>query len=161
MQISARLLSKLLNLWPVARLASVAPDNQAHIVPIVFCLHDNALYSPLDGKRKSGSRLKRIDNITSNPAVSLLLDEYATDWEQLWWVRLDGKAEKYVPPHGHATMLETLLRKKYPQYADIAVLKDEAIYLRITWTQVSTWAQGDLETSIQRALGVASATARA
>ena len=57
----------------VARLATVDAA-RPHVVPVVFCELDGALYIPVDGKPKSGARLKRLRNIERNPAVALLVD---------------------------------------------------------------------------------------
>ena len=57
-------------------------------------------------------------NIESNPQVSLLVDHYADDWTQLWWVRVDGVAT--VHADGEAMDIGyRLLRAKYPQYQSV------------------------------------------
>ena len=75
---------------PVAHLATVTPDGRPHVVPIVFALDSEVLYTAVDGKPKSPARLQRLANIEANPKVSILVDHYADDWSQLWWVRADG-----------------------------------------------------------------------
>src|SRR5690625_4498503 len=77
---------------PVARLATVAPGGAPHLVPIVFALDNDVIYTGVDAKRKTTQRLRRLANIESDPRVSLLVDHYADDWTQLWWVRADGVA---------------------------------------------------------------------
>jgi hypothetical protein len=47
----------------------------------------------LDLKPKSGARLKRLRNVGENPLVTILADHYTEDWEELWRVRGDGRAE--------------------------------------------------------------------
>ena len=51
------------------------------------------LYSAVDHKPKRSRALQRLENIAANPAVSLLVDDYAEDWSKLWWVRADGTAQ--------------------------------------------------------------------
>jgi PPOX class probable F420-dependent enzyme len=77
---------------PVARLASVRPDGQPHVVPVVFALVGNIVYTAIDAKPKSTQRLQRLVNLESDPRCALLVDRYDDDWSQLWWVRADGVA---------------------------------------------------------------------
>ncbi|NYI77145.1 TIGR03668 family PPOX class F420-dependent oxidoreductase [Nocardioides panzhihuensis] len=76
----------------VARLATVSADGAPRIVPIVFALADEAIITAVDHKPKSTTRLRRLQDIAENPAVSLLVDVYDDDWSQLWWARADGLA---------------------------------------------------------------------
>ena len=83
---------------PVAALATVRPDGAPHVVPVVFAMaagRDDLIYTAIDAKPKSTQRLRRLDNIENNPAVSLLVDHYDDDWSQLWWVRADGTATSH------------------------------------------------------------------
>ena len=105
---------------PVARLATVAPDGMPHLVPVVFAVRDDVVYTAVDAKRKSTPRLHRLANIESNPQVSLLVDHYVDDWTQLWWVRADGTATI----HRDGDALQTgydLLRAKYQQYQSVSL----------------------------------------
>lgn len=76
----------------VARLATVAADGAPRAVPIVFAVAGGVLITAVDHKPKSTTRLRRLDDIAANPRVSVLVDEYAEDWDQLWWARADGVA---------------------------------------------------------------------
>jgi PPOX class probable F420-dependent enzyme len=103
---------------PVARLATITPDGLSHLVPMVFAVHGDVIYTAVDAKPKTTQRLRRLTNIESNPQVSLLVDHYADDWTQLWWVRADGAAAI----HRDGAVLHTgyrLLRAKYPQYQSV------------------------------------------
>lgn len=111
---------------PVARLATVAPGGQPHVVPVVFAVATDArdgsdvVYTAVDAKPKTTRRLRRLANIDSNPRVSLLVDHYADDWTQLWWVRADGVAT--IHTCGAAADLGyRLLRAKYPQYQSVSL----------------------------------------
>jgi PPOX class probable F420-dependent enzyme len=100
----------------VARLATVGSTGQPHLVPITFALLDErTLITAVDHKPKRTTRLKRLQNIAANPQVSVLVDHYDEDWQQLWWVRADGRArvEKAAP----AGAAETLVGR-YEQYRD-------------------------------------------
>ena len=77
---------------PVAVLATVGSNGAPHLVPVVFAVHDDVVYTAVDAKRKTTVRLRRLANIAANPRVSLLVDHYDEDWAHLWWVRADGVA---------------------------------------------------------------------
>src|SRR6187200_678063 len=103
----------------VARLATVAVDGRPHLVPVVFALDRDTLYTAVDDvKPKATARLKRLANIAANPAVALLADHYEDDWGALWWVRADGTARLVDPAEPEAARARALLAVRYPQYAD-------------------------------------------
>jgi PPOX class probable F420-dependent enzyme len=106
---------------PVARLATITPEGMPHLVPVVFALRDDVVYTAVDAKPKTTTRLRRLANIERNPQVSVLVDHYADDWKQLWWVRIDGIAAIHRDGQAMHTGYE-LLRAKYAQYQ--AVLLD-------------------------------------
>jgi PPOX class probable F420-dependent enzyme len=115
---------------PVARLATVDPSGAPHLVPVVFAVADDTVFTAVDGKPKSTQRLKRLANITANPRVSLLVDHYDDDWTQLWWIRADGLAE-VIDHHDRA---RELLRAKYSQYEQVS-LDGPVIEIRLqAWT---------------------------
>ena len=126
---------------PVARLATVTPDGRPHLVPVVFAVDgeshdgDDVLYTAVDAKPKTTQRLRRLANIESNPQVSLLVDRYADDWTQLWWVRVDGVAAI----HRDGTVLHTgrrLLRAKYVQYQSVPL---DGPVIAVTVAHWSSW----------------------
>ncbi len=82
----------------VGRLATVTPGGEPHLVPVTFVLVDDTVWTAVDGKPKRTRRLQRLRNIAANPRASVLVDHYAEDWSQLWWVRADGSAR--VPAAG-------------------------------------------------------------
>ena len=102
----------------VARLATVDADGQPHLVPIVFVVAGERLYTVVDGKPKRTTALRRLTNVAANPKVSVLVDHYADDWRELWWVRADGTA-RIVPIDGaEGRTALRLLTERYPQYAE-------------------------------------------
>jgi len=123
---------------PVARLATVTPEGVPHLVPVVFAFDGESrevLYTAVDAKPKTTQRLRRLANIESNPQVSLLVDQYADDWTQLWWVRVDGVAAI----HRDGPALQTgyrLLRAKYPQYQSVPL---DGPVIAVTVTRWSSW----------------------
>jgi len=105
---------------PVAQLATAGADGVPHLVPVVFAVSHDVIYTAVDAKRKTTHRLRRLANIAANPQVSLLVDHYDDDWTQLWWVRADGVAEIHDTGEEMAVGY-ALLRRKYRQYDRIAL----------------------------------------
>jgi PPOX class probable F420-dependent enzyme len=101
----------------VARLATVDPDGRPHLVPIVYALEGDTLYSAVDEKPKRSRRLRRIENARARPDVAVLIDRYDDDWTQLWWVRLRGRA-RVLDRGEEAEHALAILREKYPPYRD-------------------------------------------
>jgi PPOX class probable F420-dependent enzyme len=101
----------------VARLATLDADGRPHLVPIVFALVGETLYSAVDAKPKRSRTLRRIENARERPDVTVLVDRYDEDWTQLWWVRIRGRARVLEGGDEAAAALEALT-VKYPQYRD-------------------------------------------
>jgi PPOX class probable F420-dependent enzyme len=99
----------------VARLATTDPDGRPHLVPIVFAVEGDTLYSAVDRKPKRSTKLRRIENARVRPDVTILVDHYDEDWRQLWWFRLRGRARVLDDGDERAHAL-ALLQEKYPQY---------------------------------------------
>jgi PPOX class probable F420-dependent enzyme len=99
----------------LARLATADADGVPHIVPLVFALDGDTIYSAVDPKPKRTTDLKRLRNVGANPRVALLADHYDdADWDALWWVRADG-AGRVLDSSPDAV---ALLRERYAQYRD-------------------------------------------
>jgi PPOX class probable F420-dependent enzyme len=99
----------------VARLATTDPDGRPHLVPIVFALEGETLYSAVDQKPKRSQRVRRIENARSRPDVTILIDHYDEDWARLWWIRVRGHARVLDEGAGREHALQVLI-DKYPQY---------------------------------------------
>jgi PPOX class probable F420-dependent enzyme len=99
----------------VARLATIDPDGRPHLVPIVFALEGDTLYSAVDRKPKRSTTLRRIENARARPDVTILVDHYEEDWSRLWWIRLRGRARVLDDGEEHDRAL-ALLAERYPQY---------------------------------------------
>jgi PPOX class probable F420-dependent enzyme len=120
---------------PVARLATVTPDGRPHLVPVVFAVDGEVIYTAVDAKPKTTQRLRRLANIDGNPRVSLLVDHYAEDWTQLWWVRVDGVAT--IHHDGNAMRIgRDLLRAKYAQYQSVPL---NGPVIAVTVRRWSSW----------------------
>jgi PPOX class probable F420-dependent enzyme len=102
---------------PIGRLATVDPDGRPHLVPIVFALAGDTVYSAVDAKPKRSRMLRRIENARRDPNVAVLVDHYDDDWARLWWVRLRGRA-RVLDGGVEAQRALALLAEKYAQYRD-------------------------------------------
>lgn len=122
---------------PVARLATVRPDGKPHAVPICFVVVRDTIYSAIDDKPKSTDALQRLDNVRANPAATVLVDHYESDWSALWWVRADGEAGLAAGADREAAV--AALRAKYVQYADHRLDGDVVAIDVSSWTG---WAAG-------------------
>jgi PPOX class probable F420-dependent enzyme len=99
----------------VARLATVDSDGRPYLVPIVFAVDGECIYSAVDQKPKRTTALRRLANVRANPAVSLLVDHYEDDWSRLWWVRADGRGRVLGGDDREARRAVDLLSRRYPQ----------------------------------------------
>ncbi len=87
-------------------------------MPCCFAIDGDTLYSAVDGKPKTTLALRRVQNIRSNGAASLLVDHYDEDWAQLWWVRVDGSARTADTAVERERAI-ALLADKYEQYRSV------------------------------------------
>jgi PPOX class probable F420-dependent enzyme len=120
----------------VARLATTDPDGRPHLVPIVFALEGDTLYSAVDQKPKRSSTLRRIENARARPDVTILVDHYEEDWGRLWWIRLRGRA-RVLDDGDERDRALALLQEKYPQYR---TEPPEGPVLAVDVTEVRDWA---------------------
>jgi PPOX class probable F420-dependent enzyme len=102
----------------VARLATVSGDGRPHLVPVVFALVGDVVWSAVDAKPKSTRNLRRLANVEATGRASLLVDAYDEDWSTLWWVRVDGRAQVLPADDPRAAAGIDALVAKYGQYRD-------------------------------------------
>jgi PPOX class probable F420-dependent enzyme len=81
----------------------------------VFAVEGDTLYSAVDRKPKRSTTLRRIENARARPDVTILVDHYDENWQQLWWIRLRGRARVLDGGDERAHAL-AMLQEKYPQY---------------------------------------------
>lgn len=106
----------------VARLATVGPAGEPHLIPVTFAVIEQTpaavmIVFAVDHKPKSSPALRRLDNIAANPKVAYLVDSYSDDWEQLWWVRADAGATVLDGELRHRALVA--LMAKYVQYQQL------------------------------------------
>ena len=136
-------ITELLATWPVGRLAMVSADEGGPwVTPVVFAPVRGSVWTPIDGKPKTGGPLARIANAAADPRAALLLDEYSEDWSRLWWVRVDGtvRVHRLGPePEGAAAGAIAVLRAKYPQYRDVPLFSGPPTLLELTVARTRGW----------------------
>jgi len=118
---------------PVGHLATVARDGRPHVVPFCFAVAGETLYSAVDHKPKTTTRLRRLDDIATHPDVTVLVDHYDADWSRLWWVMVRGRALVLDDDErGRAA-----LTAKYPQYRD---LPPRGPFIRVAMETSQWWS---------------------
>ena len=142
----SEMLEAVLDCLPVARLALRDLEDQPEALPIVFARVAGSLWSPIDGKPKGpAGQLGRIARIERAPRVMLVLDHYADDWRELWWIRLKATAEILTSKHPDWLPAIAALDEKYSQYQTTPMFKDEPTMIRFTWLGVGWWASEGLD----------------
>jgi PPOX class probable F420-dependent enzyme len=102
----------------VGRLATADAEGRPHLVPFVFAVEGDTVYSAVDDKPKRSTALRRLANVAENPSVAALVDHYDDNrWEELWWVRAEGRGRVLPPESETARRAVELLRGRYAQYA--------------------------------------------
>lgn len=97
------------------------------------------LWTPIDEKPKrvhDPMHLARIRDISSRPAVAVLVDRWSEDWSELAWLRLHGRARVLPQPAGD--VLEAL-RDKYSQYREHRL--EARPIIRIELERVTSWGR--------------------
>lgn len=122
----------------VARLATVDADGHPHLVPIVFALVDDVLFTAIDEKPKRTMRLQRVRNIEAQPAVMVLFDVYDDDWSRLAWAQLRGHAAVLDGGVEHVRGVAAL-RARYSQYA--AMNLESRPLIRVVIERALAWGK--------------------
>ena len=122
----------------MARLATLDPDGRPHLVPIVYVLDGETLYTAVDAKPKRSRTLRRIENARREPNVTVLVDSYEEDWRLLWWIRLRGRA-RVLDEGDEAARALALLTAKYEQYREA---RPEPPVLAIDVEEWRSWSAG-------------------
>jgi PPOX class probable F420-dependent enzyme len=126
----------------VARLATINAAGHPSLVPVVFACLDGAIWSPVDGKAKRTSDLKRLDNVARHPRCALLIDRYDSDWQKLWWLRIDCDATVHSPAPNDPIVarVERALRAKYSQYETVPPLRSPVRLIELRPVARAAWA---------------------
>ena len=128
----------------LAHLATASEHGQPHVVPICFTVVGQTVYSAIDEKPKRGEpyRLRRVQNVLSNPQATLVADVYDdADWSRLGFVLLSGRARMIEPGGDEHARAVASLRERYAQYASMAL--DERPVLALDVERITTWGKLD------------------
>ena len=121
-------------------MATVDNNGMPHIVPICFVYISGLIYTPLDKKPKTTSvnSLKRIQNISSNPNISFLIDKYYEDWDRLYFLKISATSALIDTGDEYENALMSLC-EKYPQYQDMDLLNLGLPVIKITPINIVSW----------------------
>jgi hypothetical protein len=101
-------------------LCTLHPERGPDPMPVVYAVTDDGHVGvPIDSvKPKASTRLRREDNLATDPRGALLIEHWdAEDWTRLWWVR--AHLEHVAEPAASLTDdLAARLAQTVPQYAD-------------------------------------------
>jgi PPOX class probable F420-dependent enzyme len=119
----------------LAHLATAGADGQPHVVPLCFVFDGKYFYSPIDEKpkRTAAVKLKRVRNLQENAQAALVIDRYSEDWKNLAYILIHGTAKILYRGAAHAEAVRRL-RRKYPQYRQMAIEARPMIQIRpVRW----------------------------
>jgi len=110
------------------------------VVSICYAYDGGCLYTPIDKKPKrvSVEGLKRVKNISENPNVSVIIDEYNEDWSRLGYVIIHGRAEIIERGEEYIKSLG-LLCEKYPQYEGMNLSELNLPVIKIVPDRIISW----------------------
>jgi PPOX class probable F420-dependent enzyme len=124
----------------VAILATIRADGRVDLVPVTFAVEEDLMVTMVDHKPKSTMDLKRLDNIGQFPEVTFLAEHYDDeDWDQLWWVRVRGRAKVHQAGAEWERAAE-MMSARYSQYQAISPA-GPAIVVEIT--ELSGWSAAE------------------
>jgi PPOX class probable F420-dependent enzyme len=125
----------------VARLGTVDAGGAVRLVPVCLAVVDGWIVGAVDHKPKRTGQLGRLDDIQTTGAATVLVDHYAEDWSQLWWVRVRGRAEVLSSGEDRedrGAALDALVAK-YEQYR---ARRPEGSVWRIAIDELRWWRGG-------------------
>jgi len=126
----------------VARLATSDRDGVISLVPIVYAIKGVNIFFVADKKTKhSGKKLKRFRNISENPLVTVLVDNYSENWGDLSYLMLRCNA-RILNEEGEKRIAARELKKKYPQYGKGGYFPDtlkDAVLVRLEPERAVFW----------------------
>ena len=127
----------------VGHLATASADGEPHVIPLCYARLGDRLYFVADDKPKQRGprRLKRLSNISANPRVALVVDDYDSDWSRLAYLLLHMDAAFVEEDGEYAAALEAL-RHRYPQYRAMPLQRATHPMVRMTVRRWHLWRAG-------------------
>ncbi|MCK5710925.1 MAG: pyridoxamine 5'-phosphate oxidase family protein [Deltaproteobacteria bacterium] len=124
-------------------MATVDESGNPLVLPVCFAYDGCFIYSPIDKKPKrvSADKLKRVRNIINNPNISLVIDKYFEDWNELYYVIITGSAQVLNSGEEYDKALK-ILAEKYDQYRKMGLENLGFPVIKITPEKIISW--GDL-----------------
>lgn len=126
--------SELLGGARVARLGLLDERDEPRVLPVVFAVDGEFVWSAIDHKPKRPGEPARVRRLRRRPAASLLVDLYDEDWTRLAWVELRGRVS--VLEAGQAPGGLDALVAKYEQYRS---RRPPGPLLRLEATATACW----------------------
>lgn len=128
----------------VARLGTTSGDGSISMVPIVYAVFENRIYSAVDQKRKRNTEPKRITNIRKTSKATILVDNYSENWDELSFLLIRCRAKVIGPGEDQAEKMlaRIILKEKYRQYSNGGYFPenlDEAIFVRLEPESAFFW----------------------
>jgi PPOX class probable F420-dependent enzyme len=125
----------------VGRLATADSTGRPHVVPVCFALAEDHIVSPIDEKpqRVGPDALRRVQDISENPRVALIVDHYTEDWSRLGWVQVRGRASLCESGADSHPVGVRALEETYDQYESHAL--GERPLIRIDPGTVRSWGR--------------------
>ena len=94
----------------VVRVATADRRGAPHVVPVCVVVAEGRIYFA------SGTDARKVRNLSENPQVTVVGDDYTEAWDGLRGVMVTGTA-RLVPRGPRFRRARRLLYAKYPQYA--------------------------------------------
>ena len=120
----------------VCRIATVRPNGEPHVIAVCPVFDgDSIIYIDI------GPRYVTADNIRSDPRVTVIIDEYADDWNQLKGVLLRCRAEPVSGAEQDGAWER--IRQKFPLYKEFKWEPRLTLALRVyDWRQYGVIGTG-------------------
>ena len=115
----------------VGRLGMLDSGGRPRVLPVTYALHEGAVWSAIDWKRKQAKEPARVRFLRERPEAALTVDRYDEDWAQLAWVQLLGRVEVLAEASAEP------LCGKYPQYRE---RPPSGPFLRLVPERALCWA---------------------
>jgi nitroimidazol reductase NimA-like FMN-containing flavoprotein (pyridoxamine 5'-phosphate oxidase superfamily) len=125
--------SSFINESGVARIATVDSDGIPHVVPVCPVLEKGKIYFATE------TDAKKTRNVSHNPHVAIVFDEYHDSWKGLRGIMVQGSA-KALDRKADFSRVRTALYKKYPKYESQSPIEfGESEIIQITPERKLTW----------------------
>jgi nitroimidazol reductase NimA-like FMN-containing flavoprotein (pyridoxamine 5'-phosphate oxidase superfamily) len=117
----------------VCRVATADDKARPHVVPVCHVLDNGKIYFG------SGKRAGKIQNLTANDRIAIVVDSYTDAWSHLRGVTVQGPAQ-IIKAGPKFRRIRKALYTKFPQYrTDAALGESDSVIVEITPAHVYHW----------------------